>query len=154
MNVVICKALPNESQKLFAIYQQEGSKDLEILKNIFIKEFKEIGTKRIIWFAEIDNKVIGAIQLIFIANDNPLLDSKTTVMLHHLRVTKEFEGKGIASLLYHKLEQEAQKLNFSRIILEVEKDNNNAQEIYTHWGYTFLQEGRISTEIIMCKKLA
>ncbi len=151
--MIIRKAKKEEWQKLVDIYKREGLKEDTVLvaKNS-PAHFNEIGTNRVIWFALVDNQVVGSIQLVLV-NESAGANGKEVAMLHHLRVSKDKENQGIASRLNNVLEKEAKKGDFKFLVLEIEKTNLRAKHIYKHWGYKYLKEGNDPKEIVMIKKL-
>ncbi len=154
MKLIIRKAKIEEWNELVDIYKREKLEDdVKKVRQEAPKEFQEIGEKRIIWLAEVDGLVVGAIQLVLSSSQKDLADGKKIAMVHHIRVAEDFQGKGIGSKLTKVLEKEAKKRNIHRLTLEVEKSNPKAQKIYKHWGYRCLREGKDPKEIVMFREI-
>jgi ribosomal protein S18 acetylase RimI-like enzyme len=154
MNISIHLAKQNDWNQLVGIYKREGADDqVELVERDAKKEFLEIGTSRIIWFAEVDSEVVGAVQLVLNSTQQDLADNKEIAMVHHFRVSKNYQKKGIGKKLYEALEQEAKDRGIKKLTLEVDKDNPYAQDIYKNWGYEYLREGKDPIEIVMIKSL-
>lgn len=152
MDIKIRKAKPNEWEHVISIYREEGlDEDVNLVTQEVPKEFGEIAKNRVIYFAVSDKKVRGVIQLVFQQGD--LADGVTTAMIHHLRVSKDFQGQGIGSMLIKKAEDEAKARKYTQITLEVEKTNIHAKKIYEHLGYQFFKDGNDPKEIVMIKKI-
>jgi len=149
---LIRKAKPEEWQKVVDIYKRENlNKDVDLVERETKKEFPEIGTNRIIWFAEVNGLIIGVIQLVFLQGD--LANGKDSAMIHHLRVSKNFEGKGIGSQLIKTVEEEAVRRDIKILNLEVDRNNRRARMIYEHLGYNYSKDGTDPSEIILTKYL-
>ena len=120
MNVVIRLALSSERNKVIDIYKRENLyNEIALVARKAEKEFNEVNTNRVIWFAEVDGLVVGVIQLVF--SHAGLADGIESAILHHLRISKDFEGKGIGSQLIKTAEEESKKRNIKILYLEDEK---------------------------------
>lgn len=154
MDILIRKAEIDEFDKLVDIYRREGLTDeVDLVNKHAAENFKEIGSNRIIWFAEINGQVIGAIQLVLNSPHKDMANGSTIAMIHHLRVSRNHQGNKIGSKLLNTLEEEAKKRNYKMITLEIEKTNYTAKSIYEHWGYKYIKDGTNPQEIIMMKEL-
>jgi ribosomal protein S18 acetylase RimI-like enzyme len=154
MSIVIRLALANEWDKLIDIYRREGQKEeLNLVSKHAKIEFPEIGTRRIIWFAEDNEVIVGSIQLILDSDQKNLANGTVRGMIHHIRVEKDFQNTGIGSSLNQILEAVARIRKLKELTLEVEKSNIKARQIYEHWGYNYLCDGKDATEIVMIKQL-
>jgi len=154
MKINVRKAKIEEADKLIDIYRKEGIDVNEdnLTKNVK-RDFSNIDKDRIIWFTEIDEKVVGVIQLIFKKDEQNKANVKDVAMIHHLRVAKEQEGLGVASELNKTVENTAKEKGIKGLMLEVEKGNKKAIKIYEHWGYKYLREGKNPKEIVLFKNL-
>lgn len=152
MNIKIRKAKPNEYEKVLALYPEQPSEKIkEINKNV-TKNFEKIKSKnRIIYFAEIDDEVIAAVQLVFELKDKDLANGKNTANLHHLRVAKPYRKQGIGKLLEKKLISEARKRGFEKITLSVEHNDSLEflTELYTKWDTKFSK--KFQTKLALLK---
>ncbi len=152
MNVVIRLALSSERNKVIDIYKRENLyNEIALVARKAEKEFNEVNTNRVIWFAEVDGLVVGVIQLVF--SHAGLADGIESAILHHLRISKDFEGKGIGSQLIKTAEEESKKRNIKILYLEVEKTNERAKLIYGRLGYKYSKEGTDPSEIILTKQI-
>ena len=154
MNILVREAKNTEADKLIDIYKSE---EIDITKDNLTKnvknDFGRIGKNRTIWFAEIDGEAVGAIQLIYDNEEKDKANGRDIAMIHHLRVSKDFEGKGIASKLNEVVEQTARKKGFKKLTLEVENENFKAKYVHEHWGYKLLSNGKNPKEIVLIKDL-
>lgn len=143
----IRKAGKDEWEKLVKIDTDEGIKVIDD----YSEYFKNIDQDRIIWFAEDKGRVIGSIQLLFY----PLkeMEDKLTGTIFHLRIAKDYQRKGIGTLLQKTLEQQARNRGYKNLILSVNRKNKKAQEVYKHWGFQVMESSKDSKSIIMTKKI-
>lgn len=111
MRVLVRLARSGEWDKLVDIYRRKGQKEeIDLVTEHAQQEFPEIGTRRIIWFAEKNDTVIGAIQLLLDSFQKDLADGVYRGMIHHLRVSDPFQSSGIGSLLNRAVEDEAKRI--------------------------------------------
>lgn len=154
MKITVRQAEINEWEKLVSLYTKEGFlEDAILAKRDGPYEFSQIGKDRDIWFAEIENEIIGAVQLVFIHPETDLANGLDRALLHHLRVAYSQHGKGVGSLLFKELIKGAQMKNIQSITLEVDPRNKSAYQVYKHWGFTELRDGEEKPQVIMIKKL-
>lgn len=154
MKIIVRHALSEEWEKLIHLYSKEGYlEDASLVKRDGPFEFSQIGKERIIWFAEINNELVGAVQLVFIHPEKDLANGLDRALLHHLRVAYSHHGKGVASILFQELIKEAKKRGITSITLEVDPRNKSAHQVYSHWGFTYLRDGKETPQIIMIKQL-
>ncbi|MGH7246410.1 MAG: GNAT family N-acetyltransferase [Candidatus Levyibacteriota bacterium] len=153
-NVSIIEAEAIDWEPLFTIYKDEDLPvDLEKAMAHVQWDFAQIGKDRKIWYAVIEGMRIGSLQLVFDHQQKDLANGKDTAYLHHFRIAKMHQGKGIGSLLVKHAEHEAKKHGFTIMTLEVEKLNSKAQQIYEHLGYAYFRESSNLVEIAMKKAL-
>jgi ribosomal protein S18 acetylase RimI-like enzyme len=152
MDLDIRPAQKHEWDKLVDIYRREGlTNEVVLVSKDARQEFAEIGARRLIWFAQVNNRVEGSIQLVLDSDQKILANGSDRAMIHHLRVSQAFQNSGIGSLLNQTIEAEAINRKIKTLTLEVEKKNTKATAIYKHWGYSYLCDGKNPTEIIMKK---
>jgi len=157
MNLKIREARIGEYEKIVDLYKQEGPprRIIKIRRDVK-KDFEEMRKgKRLILFAEVDNKVVGTVQLIYELEDKELADGKSIANLHHLRVKEEFRNKGIATKLEKKLAEVAKKKGFKMITLSIGHDQSYdfLKRIYEGWGYIFLKENPEENETCFYKEI-
>lgn len=105
----------------------EASAQKELLRS-----FKEKNSRFLV--AKVDGKVVGYARGSIVKNKDPFFKTVTTGYLHALAVLKKYTKKGIASLLYEKIETWFKENKCSHIYLEV-FEHNSAIKIYDKWGY-------------------
>jgi len=139
--VKIRQAKSDESKMVANIYENEGLiKEAKVVEKVVKKEFQEISTgKRIVFFAEVADRPIGTIQLIFDSSNKKHADGENIAHLHHLKVHKDFCKKGIGETLTKKVEEIAKQKGFKRMTVGVDEDNPYAKRLYEKWGYKLLQ---------------
>lgn len=154
MNIIVRSAKADEWEKLVNLYLKEGYlEDVPLVKRDGPYEFSQIGKERMIWFAEIDNEIVGAAQLVFTHREKDLANGLDRALLHHLRVAYSHHGKGIASALFNELLLEAKRRNIKVITLEVDPRNKSAHQVYSHWGFSYLRDGKEIPQVIMLKQI-
>jgi GNAT superfamily N-acetyltransferase len=89
--------------------------------------------------AEYENKggifALGLLEYKLIAIGGYLPISKDTVELNHLRVVKNYQGKGYGGELLEYLEQSAQNDGFKKIVLDTLEDREKTLRFYQNRGY-------------------
>ena len=104
--------------------------------------------------AEVRRNLIPGLQqhpttIIFIAfqNDEPVgmaicfkgfstFAARPLINIHDFYVLPEFRGQKIGQMILAAVEQEARKANCCKITLEVQENNNRAQQVYKAAGYS------------------
>lgn len=154
MTITVRQARVNEWEKLVKLYTKEGFlEDANLVKRDGPYEFSQIGNQRIIWFAEIGDEIVGAVQLVFTHPESDLANGSDRALLHHLRVAYSHHGKGVGSLLFKELVKKAQEKDIQSVTLEVDPRNKSAYQVYKHWGFTTLRDGKEKPQVIMIKQL-
>jgi|GEM_PF-3547892 len=154
MKTVIRCALTEEWEKLTNLYVREGFlADAAHVRRDGPFEFSQIGKERMIWFAESNGEVIGAVQLVFRHAEEDLANGFDSAFVHHLRVAYSHHGRGIAAAMFEALLVEAKKRNLKTITLEVDLRNKLAYSVYSHWGFAHLRAGKEEFQIVMRKQL-
>jgi GNAT superfamily N-acetyltransferase len=154
MKITVRQAQVGEWEKLVNLYIKEGYlDDASLVKRDGPFEFSQIGKERTIWFAEVENEIVGAVQLVFSHPESDLANGLDKALLHHLRVAYSQHGKGVGSLLFKELIKKAHEKNIQSITLEVDPRNKSAYQVYKHWGFTKLRDGKEKPQVIMIKQL-
>ena len=152
--MIIRQADTDEWEKLAHLYTKEGFlEDAQLIRRDGPYEFSQIGNQRVIWFAEIENELVGAIQLVFTHPEHDLANGLDRALLHHLRVAYSHHGKGVGSQLFKELIKKAREKGIQWVTLEVDPRNKSAFQVYTHWGFTKLRDGKEKPQVIMAKQL-
>lgn len=152
MTIVIKKAGPQDVPLIVEVYRVDG--ELEAFPNLETDLHKEVtDSKRIVWVATDGNKGVGTVALILDNWQKDLADGETIAMVKRLRVREDYRGQGVSRMLNDALEDEARKLGFQRLSIEVLESNTHAKNIYEHWGYEFLRLGYRVGELALTKSL-
>lgn len=88
------------------------------------------------------NEAVGEVTLILdpsckaVRGRPQLCDGKWVGNVNALRIRDEFQGRGLASVLVRKMEEEARKIGLSALTIGVEASESRNLAMYLHWGYT------------------
>jgi ribosomal protein S18 acetylase RimI-like enzyme len=116
-------------------YKCMRNKKKPLVKHIKLAFKKDIGKKNALFLvAEEKGKLIGYIFGQIGENEHPLFKRPKGGELHDLAVLKTHQGKGISGKLWKELLAWFIKQKCEIITLSV-NSNNQAQEIYKHWGF-------------------
>jgi ribosomal protein S18 acetylase RimI-like enzyme len=104
-------------------------------------EFQELGDNRRIYIAWERDQAVGGVQLVLKrADDDPELANGATIAhVHHLRVRRDRQRRGLGRLLMLHAETEARSAGFSKLTLGVDNWNDNARALYKALGYAALK---------------
>lgn len=156
-NLIIRFAKPNEEEKIVNLYKKEASLEkIEKIRKDVKKDFQSMAAgKRIILFAEIKNKVIGTVQIVFELPNKILADGKNFAHLHHLRIEESFRNQGIGKKLEEEVIKIAKKRGFKTITLSVEHDQSYKflKTLYQKWGYSVWKKDPKNNETHFLKKI-
>jgi ribosomal protein S18 acetylase RimI-like enzyme len=144
----------NDVNDILQLYPEaDADRKVKIEKDV-LKDIEDAKNgDRIIYGAKLNGEVVGTIQLIFKMEKDYYADGKTKAHLHHTRVLKELQGRGIGSQLVKIAEYEACKRKFKEITLGVEETNIEAIKFYEKLGYKkFMREKGDEGEVIMGMK--
>lgn len=86
------------------------------------------------YFAELGNNIIGYLKLNSGQSQTELKDSKA-LEIERIYVLKEFQGKKVGQLLYHKAMQIARQINADYLWLGVWEENPRAISFYKKNGF-------------------
>ena len=145
-------ATDKDYDDLCSLYSELDMHHVEILPDVF-KPFDdpaftlEIFLERnqdndkAIFVAEMDDCICGfAYVEERTTPDYPMFISRTFALLDNLLVKKEFQGLGIAKLLFSEVRSWAKKRNLSTVRLKVYSANTKALEFYKSQGLSPLSE--------------
>ena len=96
------------------------------------REINDINSE--IYFAELDNKVIGYLKLNFGESQTELKNSKA-LEIERIYVSKDFHGKRVGQLLYEKAMQVANDRKVDNVWLGVWEENPRAINFYKKNGF-------------------
>ena len=88
-----------------------------------------------------DGEAVGEVTLILdpsckaVLGREMLCDGKTVGNVNALRIREGYRGRGLATLLVGKLEQEAKALGLTALTIGVEACESRNLAIYLRWGY-------------------
>ena len=94
----------------------------------------------VLWMAEID--VLGLVGQLFVqlrSNDREIADGVHVAYIHGFRVKPAFQGQGIGTHLIYVAENDLIQRGFSRVTLNVGKDNMKARQLYERLGYRIVK---------------
>ncbi len=149
------EALKKEPQAFGANYNETVSKP----DDVWIERVKasEIGDKDLMYFAEVNGKLIGMIGAFFNTNEKNQVVSN----IWGVYVNEQFRGKGIGKKLMEQLINRVESNNKSKIIkLKVTRNQKEALSLYQRFGFKIvgtikyiLGDGKEHDEYIMEKVL-
>ena len=120
------------------------------------REINDINSE--IYFAELDNKVIGYLKLNFGESQTELKNSKA-LEIERIYVSKDFHGKKVGQLLYEKAMQVANDRKVDNVWLGVWEENPRAINFYKKNGFVEFDKHIFrlgedeQTDIMMKKKI-
>ena len=120
------------------------------------REINDINSE--IYFAELDNKVIGYLKLNFGESQTELKNSKA-LEIERIYVSKDFHGKRVGQLLYEKAMQVANDRKVDNVWLGVWEENPRAINFYKKNGFVEFDKHIFKlgedeqTDIMMKKKI-
>ncbi|OGZ57386.1 MAG: hypothetical protein A3F94_00475 [Candidatus Spechtbacteria bacterium RIFCSPLOWO2_12_FULL_38_22] len=152
MNIKIVK-LKNIEEILW-LYPEASDEGLEKIKIDVKKDLEEAHKgNRVVFGAQLDNKIVGAGQVVFKTKDG-MADGKNIAHLHHGRVHPDYRNKGIGTTLINAREKEAKKRGFKFMTVSVELINEGAIRLDKRLGYEEFKryKGKEGEELIALKK--
>jgi len=151
--ITVRKAILSDAHLIYDIYEKDG--DLADFPNVMVdleEELSRIDT-RVVWIALDGDQPVGTVALVLDNWQKDLADGETIAMVKRLRVREDYRGRGVSRMLNDALEDEARKLGFQRLSIEVSGSNIHAKNIYEHWGYKFFRIGYRIDELALTKPL-
>jgi ribosomal protein S18 acetylase RimI-like enzyme len=111
-------------------------------RNVFADVYKkvEIGTVKAWVAVSQEGQMIGQVFLQLSSDRRELADGSNRAYLYSLRVRQSWQNQGIGSRLMDVLEDALQKLEFTRVTLNVARDNQGAIRLYSRYGYQIVAE--------------
>lgn len=113
----------------------------EPLPESYYEAFKEINADKnnFLIVAEIDNKIIGTLQLTFI----PYLtyQGSKRALIEAVRIDKSYRGKGIGKIMLEWVINKAKEMHCHMIQLTTNKNRPDALEFYKKLGFIASHEG-------------
>ena len=109
-------------------------------RNNYLEAFKRsrMGMTRM-WLAELNNTgVIGQVFIQLNSNNPVLSDGRDRAYLYSFRIRPEYRNKGLGSYILEFIEKDLIQQGFSRLTLNVAKDNEGAIKLYKRKGYKII----------------
>lgn len=111
-------------------------------RNVFADVYKKVekGTVKA-WVAVThDGRMIGQVFLQLSSDRKELADGWNKAYLYSLRVRQDWQNHGIGSMLIDVLEKDLRKMGFSRVTLNVARNNQAAIRLYARLGFQIVAE--------------
>lgn len=90
----------------------------------------------LIWIAVLPGiGLIGQVFIQFICDRHELADGKQRAYLYSFRVRPQYRGRGVGTRVMQVVENDLRERGFTRITLNVAKDNPRARQLYERLGY-------------------
>lgn len=106
-------------------------------RNVFADVYKKVekGTVKAWVAVSQDEPMIGQVFLQLSSDRRELADGWNRAYLYSLRVKKPWQNLGIGSKLMDVVETDLLKMGYSRVTLNVARNNHSAIRLYSHLGY-------------------
>jgi len=138
--ILIRGAKANEAKLLADLYKDEDQTEYWRVKKEAEKDFCEVKIgRRVAFFAEIDGKTVGAVQLVLDCNHKDHADGKNLTEIHHVKVHNNYLRQKIGTQLVGTVERLAKEKGFKKTTLGVDEDNLVAQKFWEKLGYKLLK---------------
>ena len=111
-------------EMLKAIYHRDDVKGYE---SGYLDKFF-LGKEDWICVAECESDVVAFLSI-------EVYQDEGYIYLDDLSVTKEYRNRGVGTKLIHTAEKYAEEMGVTKIVLHVEKANENAHRLYSRLGY-------------------
>lgn len=105
----------------------------KVWKECFVSE--NVNGKRKTFFVFDNGKYVGQGTLLIWGDDKDLTDHDRAEIIK-LEINEEYRNKGIATLIYNKIEEYARELDIQYLTIGVEPCEIRNMQIYFHWGFT------------------
>lgn len=111
-------------------------------RNVFADVFKKVEKGSVkAWVAvSHDDRMIGQVFLQLSSDRKELADGWNRAYLYSLRVRQAWQNLGIGSKLIEVLEADLRKMGYSRVTLNVARNNQAAIRLYARIGYQIVAE--------------
>jgi ribosomal protein S18 acetylase RimI-like enzyme len=111
-------------------------------RNVFADVYKKVekGTVKAWVAVSQDGRMIGQVFLQLSSERRELADGWNRGYLYSLRVRKSWQNQGVGSRLMDVVEDDLRKIGFTRVTLNVARDNQGAIRLYSRLGYQIVAE--------------
>lgn len=111
-------------------------------RNVFADVYKKVEKGNVkAWVAVThDSHMLGQVFLQLSSDRLELADGWNRAYLYSLRVRPDWQNLGIGSRLIEMVEDTLRKMNYTRVTLNVARDNQGAIRLYTKLGYKIVAE--------------
>ncbi|MDO9122059.1 MAG: GNAT family N-acetyltransferase [Anaerolineaceae bacterium] len=111
-------------------------------RNVFADVYKKVekGTVKAWVAVSQDGRMIGQVFLQLSSERRELADGWNRGYLYSLRVRKSWQNQGVGSRLMDVVEDDLRKIGFTRVTLNVARDNQGAVRLYSRLGYQIVAE--------------
>ncbi len=128
------------------VIRQAGKDDLPALewegeyahfRNLYADVYEGVVHKNaLMWIAELPGKgLIGQLFISLISSRYELADGKTRAYVYGFRIKPAFRNLGIGTAMMRVIEQDLHRRGYSRVTLNVSKENMAARRLYERLGY-------------------
>jgi ribosomal protein S18 acetylase RimI-like enzyme len=111
-------------------------------RNVFADVYKKVekGTVKAWVAVSQDGRMIGQVFLQLSSERRELADGWNRGYLYSLRVRKSWQNQGVGSRLMDVVEDDLRTIGFTRVTLNVARDNQGAIRLYSRLGYQIIAE--------------
>ncbi|PKN99063.1 MAG: hypothetical protein CVU42_09350 [Chloroflexi bacterium HGW-Chloroflexi-4] len=111
-------------------------------RNVFADVFKKVekGTVKAWVAVSQDGRMVGQVFLQLSSDRRELADGWNRAYLYSLRVRQIWQNQGIGSRLMDVVEDDLKRMGYTRVTLNVARDNQGAIRLYTRLGYQIVAE--------------
>ncbi|MBA3072616.1 MAG: GNAT family N-acetyltransferase [Anaerolineae bacterium] len=111
-------------------------------RNVFADVFKKVEKGSVkAWVAvSQDGRMIGQVFLQLSSERRELADGWNRGYLYSLRVRKSWQNQGVGSRLMDVVEEHLHEIGFTRVTLNVARENQGAIRLYSRLGYQIVAE--------------
>ncbi len=111
-------------------------------RNVFLDVYKKVekGTVKA-WVAVTqDGRMVGQVFLQLTSDRRELADGWNRAYLYSLRVRQAWQNLGIGTQLIDVVEEDLRKMGYTRVTLNVARNNQGAIRLYTRLGFQIVAE--------------
>ena len=111
-------------------------------RNVFADVYKKVEKGAVkAWVAvSREGRMIGQVFLQLSSDRRELADGWNRAYLYSLRVRQSWQNQGIGSRLMDVVEEDLHKMGYTRVTLNVARDNHGAIRLYSRLGYQIVAE--------------
>lgn len=111
-------------------------------RNVFADVYKKVekGTVKAWVAVTLDGSMVGQVFLQLSSDRRELADGWNRAYLYSLRVRQAWQNLGIGSKLIEVVEEDLRKMGYTRVTLNVARNNQAAIRLYTRLGFQIVAE--------------